>query len=542
MTTSRPKIAILGFSLETNGFSPPSTRADFAQSYLLAGAALEADIRAAHPRASGTLTGFTRAMDTSGPWEMTPIIVAATAPGGPAEQPFFEEFLQEVQTRLGAALPVDGVYISEHGAASATGDIDPDGTVFALVRAIVGPDVPVVATLDLHANVSQRMVDETDLLISYLTNPHVDQRERGAEAARAMRELLAGVRTAKALVRIPLMPPSVTLLTGVGEPQNDIASGKLQRPYGELIREGQGHVSGRERGPGSVLNVSISAGFFLTDSPKAGMTFLVTTRGDKDAAERLARSLAQRAWDQRERFVPRLASIEEVVERMRAACDNAEAPPVCIAEAADNPGGGGRGNTTEVLRALLNAGLRNVALAAFYDPALATQAHALGVGAQFEATFNIEENHPMSARLVAPVEVLALSDGCCVGRRGSAKDRQLTLGLTARLRVSGVDQRDTGAAIDVVVISIRQQCTDPIILEHMGIDLGALRGFVVKSRGHFRAGFDEYFKDDQIVEVDAPGLSSPVLARLPYRHIPRPIYPLDPQTRWSAIRNEGELR
>ena len=534
MNASTPKIAVLGFSLETNGFSPPTTRADFAQSYLLAGAELEADIRAEHSRASGTLTGFTREMDASGPWQMAPLIVAATAPGGPAEQSFFDEFLDEVRTRLRAALPLDGVYISEHGAASATGDIDPDGTVFALVRSIVGADVPIVATLDLHANVSQQMVDETDVLISYLTNPHVDQRERGIEAARAMRELLQGTRTAKALVRIPLMPPSVTLLTGVGEPEADITSGKLPRPYGELIRHGQGYASGPEHGASSVLNVSISAGFFLTDSPKAGMTVVVTTRGDQAAADRLARDLAQRAWDARERFVPKLVSIERAVGAVKMACDSPDTPPVCIADAADNPGGGGRGNTTDVLRALLDAGVRNTALAAFYDPALAARAHTLGIGAKFEATFNSDEAHPMSAQLRAPVEVLALSDGRCVGRRGSAKDRQLTIGATARLRLHGLDSRDTGASIDVVVISIRQQCTDPIILEHVGIDLASLRGFVVKSRGHFRAGFDEYFKDDQIVEVDAPGLSSPVLARLPYRSIPRPIYPIDPQTSWSA--------
>ncbi len=534
MSPTRPKIAVLGFSLETNGFSPPSTRADFEQSYYLRGAALEADIRAEHARASGTLTGFAHEMDNSGEWEMAPLAVAATSPGGPVEQSFFDEFLHDVAARLRAALPVDGVYIAEHGAAAATVDVDPDGTLFALVREIVGPDVPIIATLDLHANISPRMVETTDLLISYLTNPHVDQRSRGIEAARAMRELLGGVRTAKALVRVPLMPPSVTLLTGVGESPEDIASGKLQRPYGDLICEGQRHVSSAEDGPSSVLNVSISAGFFLTDSPKAGMTVLVTTRGDQAAADRLASTLAQRAWDARERFVPRLTPIETAVARVCAACDDPALPPVCLADAADNPGGGGRGNTTDVLRALLEAGARNVALAAFYDPALAALAHARGVGARFEAVFNQEEAHPMSARLSAPVEVLALSDGRCVGRRGSAKDRQLTLGPSARLRVTGLDAHTTGAAIDVVVISIRQQCTDPIILEHLGIGLAALRGFVVKSRGHFRAGFDEFFQDAQIIEVDAPGLATPVLARLPYQHLPHPIYPIDPETRWQA--------
>jgi microcystin degradation protein MlrC len=534
MTPANPKIAILGFSLETNGFSPPSTRADFEQSYLMRGAALEADIRSEHPRANGTLPGFVREMNATGDWTMAPLVVAATSPGGPAEQSFFDDFLSEVKAGLEAALPVDGVYISEHGAAASTGDVDPDGTLFELVRTIVGPDVPVVATLDLHANVSRRMVDTTDVLISYLTNPHVDQRERGTEAARAMRELLSGVRTAKALVRIPLMPPSVTLLTGVGESEDEIISGRLQRPYGELIREGQRHVGTAGGGPSTVLNVSISAGFFLTDSPKAGMTVVVTTRGDQAAANRLAGSLAQRAWDQRERFAPKLVPMEEAIGRVLQACNDPAAAPICLADVADNPGGGGRGNTTDLLRALLEAGAQNVALAAFNDAALAAEAHRLGVGARFTARFNRDESHPMSAKIAAAAEVMALSDGRLVGRRGSAEGRQITLGPTARLRLYGLEGSDARASLDIVVISIRQQCTDPGIPEHVGIDLAKLRAFVVKSRGHFRAGFSEFYDDAHILDVDAPGLSTPVLARLPYRNLPHPIFPIDRETHWHS--------
>jgi microcystin degradation protein MlrC len=534
MSKANPKIAILGFSLETNGFSPPSTRADFEQIYFMRGAQLEADIRSEHPSANGTLPGFVREMNATGDWTMAPLVVAATSPGGPAEQAFFDELVAEVESLLHAALPLDGVYISEHRAASTTADCDPDRTLFALVRGIVGPEVPLVATLDLHANVSQRMVDTTDVLISYLTNPHVDQRERGAEAARSMRELLSGVRTAKALVRIPLMPPSVTLLTGVGESEQDILSGKLQRPYGELIREGQRHVGPAAAGPASVLNVSISAGFYLTDSPKAGMTVVVTTRGDQAAASSLARTLAQRAWDERDRFVPRLVPMEEAVGRVLQACNDPTAAPLCLADVADNPGGGGRGNTTDLLRALLEAGARGVALAAFNDAALAAEAHRLGVGARFTAVFNRAESHPLSGRLAASAQVIALSEGQLVGRRGSAQGRQITLGATARIRLFGLESAESDASIDVVVISIRQQCTDPAIAEHLGIDLAKLRGFVVKSRGHFRAGFAEFYDDAHILDVDAPGLSTPVLARLPYENLPRPIFPIDPYTRWRA--------
>jgi microcystin degradation protein MlrC len=140
----------------------------------------------------------------------------------------------------------------------------------------------------------------------------------------------------------------------------------------------------------------------------------------------------------------------------------------------------------------------------------------------------------MSARLAASAQVIALSDGELVGRRGSAAGRKITLGPTARVRLFGLEGSDAHASIDVVVISIRQQCTDPAIPEHLGIDLAKLRGFVVKSRGHFRAGFSEFYDDAHILDVDAPGLATPVLARLPYRHLPHPIFPIDRGTRWQA--------
>src|SRR5207253_3884549 len=132
----------------------------------------------------------------------------------------------------------------------------------------------------------------TDLLIAYLTNPHIDMRERGQEAARAMRELLAGMRTAKAFVKLPILPPQVALLSDRG-------------PYGEAIAKGQA----RRQGP--ILNVSVLGNFSFSDSPKTGMSVIVTACGDQAAANGLARELAQDLWDQRRRFTPKLLSIEE---------------------------------------------------------------------------------------------------------------------------------------------------------------------------------------------------------------------------------------
>ena len=174
---------------------------------------------------------------------------------------------------------------------------------------------------------------------------------------------------------------------------------------------------------------------------------------------------------------------------------------------------------------MLDAGVDRTAFAIHTDPGLAREAHERGAGAHFTAALNRAETHPDSRPLRAEAEVMALSDGAIVGRRGLIAGRALDLGLTAWLRL---DRR-----IDVVFVSIRHQCLDPAMLEHLGIDLRSLRGLVVKSRGHFRAGFDDLFTDDQIIEVDGPGLVTPMLARVPWRRLVRPIWPLDPDLHWS---------
>jgi microcystin degradation protein MlrC len=213
---------------------------------------------------------------------------------------------------------------------------------------------------------------------------------------------------------------------------------------------------------------------------------------------------------------------------MLAVSRDPSAPPLCFADTADNPGGGGRGNTTDILRSFVDAGVRGVAFGIFNDPPLAQEAHRRGEGARFTALFNRDEAHELSKKLQVDVEVVKLSDGTLVGKRGANRARTIVMGPSALLRIGG-----EGSAIDVVVISIRQQLTDPTVLEHFGIAIAKLRGVVVKSRGHFRAGFGEFFRDDQILEIDAPGLTTQGLHNLPYRNIPRPMYPLDPETAWK---------
>lgn len=500
------RIAILALHLESNRFAPPVGRADFEEKLLLYGDEILEDAAREHPRMVGGMTGFIEAMNNAGPWTPVPIVNADVGAAGPIEHGFYLELKEEMRTRLQAAMPLDAVYFGQHGAAVSTEIPDPDGDLFQMARDIVGPDVPIVSTLDLHTNISQEMVDATDALIIYRTNPHVDQYERGVEAAGAMQELLGNVRPTTAFIRLPIMAPQVTQLTASG-------------PYGEIIDYGQTLIDD------TVMNISIAGGFTYGDTPHNGMAFLVTTRDDMTKARRICRDLAERVWRYRERFTPQLTSLEDCIAGAVARGEDPSLPAVIIADVADNPGGGGRGNTAWLLQGLNEAGAEGVILGVFNDAALAAEAHERGAGATFEARFNRAETDPYSLPFAAEATVLSLSDGQIVGRDpGSRKGQSIDLGPTAALRVG---------TVTVIVISIRQQCIDPGYFESFGVDVAAARTVVVKSRGHFRAGFLPLFPPERVVECDAPGLTSPNLDNFNWTGVPRPIYPLDPEATWT---------
>jgi microcystin degradation protein MlrC len=511
MSKAEPRIAILGFSIECNRFAPVATRAHFEY---FSGDEIAAEARLPAPRMLGEIPGFVADMDAAGPWKPVGIAFAAAEPNGPTDHRFFAELLADIEARLGAALPVDAVYICEHGAAITTEDDDPDGALFEAVRRIVGPDVPIAATLDLHANISDRMVSSIDAFIGYRTNPHLDMRERGIEAAGAIREMLPqgdkpGTKTETAFVRLPIVPPTVTMLTAAG-------------PYADMIDFGQTKI-----GP-EIMNVSVMGGFAFSDTAKNGLAVVVTARRDRRnsrAAEAVAREIADFGWDNRARFYPRLTPLDAAVAQAVAVSADPALPALAFADVADNPGGGGRGNTTYLLRALHEAGVKGAYVGIIYDPALAAEAHGYGLHYNFDARFNRDEDTKFSETWTAPARVVALTDGNCVGRRGIYAGMSLEMGPGAALRIGG---------ITVVVVSKRRQCADPIFFEMMGLDIARARIVVVKSRGHFRGGFDEFFGHEHIVEVDLPGLTSPILSNFEWSRLPRPVIPLDESVAWRA--------
>ncbi len=508
-----PRIALLGFSIECNRFAPVATERDFVVRTLFRGAALLAEARAATPRMLAELPGFVADMDAAGPWTPLPITLAMTAPSGPVEHAFFEKLMAEFEAGLRAAGPLDAVYCVMHGAGLTTANDDPEGTIQTMVRAVVGAGVKLVATYDLHGNISDADVNTLDAFIGYRTNPHMDMRARGAEAAQTLRKLLGGAISAIARVRLPIVPPTVTMLTEPGAPH---------RPYGELVDLGQQRMA-EPAYAGRVLNVSVMGGFAFADTPHNGLTAVVTAT-DATTAQALAQELAQAGWARRAQFYPTLTSLEDAT-RLALATRNPRNKALAFADVADNPGGGGSGNTMFILEAFLRAGVRGVLVGIIHDPALAADAHALGEGARFTAHFNREPMSDFSRPLHHSARVLKLRSGPIHCRRGIFAGSLVDLGAAAALDLDG---------IIVVVISQREQCADPMFFEAFGLDIARARAVVVKSRGHFRGGFDEFFGHDQIIEVDTPGLTSPMLQHFAWKHLPRPVIPLDGHVTWSG--------
>ena len=214
---SGPRVAILGVWLESNRQAPVATEADFRSFYLLEGAEILEAARVANPYLMGEAAAFVKTMDATGPWQPIPILLAACQPHGPIDGRLLDSYLDKIRAGLEAAGPVEAVYVANHGAMIATDRDDPDGEIIALAREIAGPAARIVVTLDLHGNISERMVETSDLIVGYRTNPHVDYVERGEEAALGLRLMLAGLADPKAaFIRLPLTPAPTRQEAGGG--------------------------------------------------------------------------------------------------------------------------------------------------------------------------------------------------------------------------------------------------------------------------------------------------------------------------------------
>jgi microcystin degradation protein MlrC len=479
-------------SHETNTFSNvPTDRTQFEARDLRYGGEIVETYRGTGTCLGGMIAAAQRLGAT-----LVPSVAAAASPAGRVTRDIYEHVKQRMLADLETAGRLDGVLLDLHGAMVPEGLDDGEGDIIAAVREAVGPDVPIAVTLDFHGNLGRDMIGKADLLHGYKTYPHVDMAERGEEAVERLAQVIGRrIKPTAAWRKPPILPP----LGNQGT-----ARGPMRRLY-DLADE-------MEKDP-KVISVSLFAGFPYADIPDAGLGIYVVTDDDRALAERLAGRLARVAWEHRHEFIHTALPVKDAVAKALAA----DGRPIVLADMADNTGGGAAGDGTEILRELLRVGARSAVVACLWDAAAVQRCIEAGVGARvtLDVGGKVDDRHGAPVRVTGTVRTL--SDGRFVHRGPMMHGLPGRLGPTAVLDVND---------IKVILISYRWQTLDPEMIRFVGIDPLVEKILVIKSTIHYRAAFEPIAKE--IIEVDAPGLSSSNLTRFVFRRIRRPIFPLDP--------------
>ena len=489
------RVLLAQFMHETNTFSKlPTTLDDYRRRFLVEGAAIV-------PKFKGTRNEMGGYIDCAAKYDWEPVyaVAANATPSGTLTKETWETIRDIILDTAKKAGKLDGICLSLHGAMVTETEDDAEGALLEALRAIVGPDVPMAATLDLHANATTRMARNANALVSFRTYPHVDGYERSIQAAALVQEAMEGRKKPRCLLVQPAM------LEGADH-------GRTTAPG--LMRDLLAKADGYEKEPG-INVVSIQVGFTWSDIPYTGPSIAVSHEpGAEPRAKAIAAAMIDEIWKRRDESSSDYRSIADGIAAARAG--TGKKGPLVIADGTDNPGGGGYNDTTPVLQALLDAGIENVAYGTIFDPRTVQQAMKAGVGATIDVELGGHTDESMGKPVKAQAVVKMLSDGTFRNDGPMNAGVETQMGPTAVLRIGG---------IDVVTISSRVQTIDLQVFLSQGIDPVAKSVVVVKSVQHFRAAYGPIARE--IVLVDSGGICSPDISRLKFKKLRRPIWPLD---------------
>lgn len=453
--------------------------------------------------ANDMIDGLVKGVRAAG-MDVVPLYWAFANSGG---LPAIETYLtlkERLLAPLRAALPVDGVLLTLHGAFSVRGIDDADGDILAAVRQLVGPECPLIAVHDLHCNLSSQMVQNASALIVERTYPHTDMAERALDAATLMaRTVRREVWPTMAFRPLPLFWAAPRMISA-------------ESPMKDAVDELDRILLHPE-----VLTASISTGYQWADSPIVGASTVVVTNNDPQLAQELADGYAHWIWDRKDIWQRQPVSPAQALEMG----EREGRYPIILADQADNPGGGAPGDSTEILRLFVERDLQNAAVLYVVDPESVTVARQAGVG----ATVRLEaggRSHPfLGPPVPLTAEVLALSDGRFTYDGPMWAGREEFLGNSALVRQG---------RLYVVFISEMCQPVDLAFPRSLGLDCRQMRYLALKSTGHFRSGFGPIA--GSIYNVDARGLLTQDFKRLPFRNLGRKVYPMDANANvdWSV--------
>jgi microcystin degradation protein MlrC len=488
------RIAIGQLWQESNTFNPiPTTRADFEHFGVVRGADLVERMAD-----TNELGGFIQALRA---WPERPEIAGLVRlpawPAGMATPDTFDWLRDELVGALREALPVDAIFLALHGSLVADEHPDVEGEVLEAVRRSIGPRIPLVATLDLHANITERMVRAADALVLYHTAPHIDVFETGQRGAAVLRRILIdGVRPVTAFQKIPMVVPAERANT------QDPASVSFAF---------RARLQALDTRP-SILAAGLATVQPWLDIPELGSAVLVVTDGDADLAKSECTRLADELWQLRRDYLPELVSVETAV---RQAHDNPDGLYV-LSDSADSTTSGAPGDSNWVLQELLKYDWPRPALVTLVDPDFVAEAKRQGVGAEVTAPLGGKRDQRFSRPITVTTHVAGLFDARFVMSGHLARNMPIDMGHSAVLRKGN---------IYIVITSRTGPHFAPQLFQTAGLDPFAASVLIAKSPCGFRAAYEERAK--KILVVQAPGCAPADFWRYEYRNIPRPLWPWD---------------
>jgi microcystin degradation protein MlrC len=504
-----PRIAVGGFLHETNTFAPTkATYADFVHGGGWPAMTLGADLFKVMRNINVGLAGFIGDAEKYG-WDLVPTMFAAASPCAHVTKDAYERIAKLIVDGIASAGSLDAVYLDLHGAMVSEHFDDGEGEILRRVREVIGDKLPLVVSLDLHANVTADMVKHADALIAYRTYPHVDMADTGRAAARHLALLLHGRRFEKAFRQLPFLIPISWQCTA------DFPTKGIYEKLAAMESE-------------AVPTISFCPGFPAADFADCGPSVFAygKTKADAQAAvDRLAEIIESHERD----FDGRIYSPDEGVLFAMHLSKGAQ-KPVIIADTQDNPGAGGDSDTTGMLRALVRNKATRAAIGAIYDPASAKAAHEAGVGASVKLSLGGKSGIPGDAPFEATFVVKSLSDGKFAAPGPYFGGRDMDMGPSACLRIDDVN---------VVVSSHKAQLADQAMFRYVGIEPTEQAILVNKSSVHFRADFEPIA--EHLLICAAPGAMPADPASLPWTRL-RPGVRLKPNGPAFAASHPSKTR
>jgi microcystin degradation protein MlrC len=492
------RIGIIALLQESNTFVAQPTRlAQFEQELLVTGQAVRERLADAHHEVGGMFHALAEEGE-----EAVPIFAARALPFGVVEKSAIEKLIELMMAALAAAGPIDGLLVAPHGATVSEPWPDVDGHWLTELRSRLGKDKPIIGTLDPHGNLSPAMVAACDALIAYRTNPHLDQRARGIDAARMM------VRTLRGHLR-PTMAAAFPPLVINIEKQHT-----AEEPCLSLYR-----LADQQLLDDRVRSNSIMLGFPYADVPEMGSATIVVTDNEPALARQLAGELATYLWDQRAEFEGELLSIDEALDQAAG-----QAGPVCLLDMGDNVGGGSPGDGTLLAQAIHERKLPK-SLVVLHDPESVALAEAIGEWGTglFRVGGKLDQMH--GPPLACEATVQGLFDGKFDEphpRHGGIQ--AYDQGRTAVVR--------TDHGLTIVLTSRRVPPFSLRQLTASGLDPAEFHLIVAKGVIAPIAAYREVC--NHFVRVNTPGCTTADLSQLPYQRRRKPMYPFERDCAWKA--------